>query len=84
MTCFEHELEEIIKIYYEETDESIIPTLDEFYDWCVEMSKHNTVLISEYNMPEDRFECVWSKEYRTSLDKNNNKKDRIEKLFAVK
>lgn len=57
---------------------------EEFYDWAVEMSKNNTVLISEYNMPEDKFECIWSKEHRTFLDKNDNDKKRIEKLFIVK
>lgn len=66
---------------------------DEFYDWCVELSKSNVVLISEYWMPnelykdgkyKDKFECIWSKKHKTSLDKNNNKKERTEKLFIVK
>jgi site-specific DNA-adenine methylase len=60
---------------------------EEFYDWAVEMSKNNTVLISEYNMPEDRFECVWSKEHYTSVGSGvngDNDKKRIEKLFIVK
>lgn len=30
-----------------------------FYDWCEEQD--NLVLISEYDMPKDRFVCVWSK-----------------------
>ena len=61
---------------------------DEFYDWCIEMSANNTVLISEYNMPEDRFKCVWSKEHSVNLDSNRSKvekKDfRIEKLYTVR
>ena len=58
---------------------------DAFYDWCIDMKeKGNTVLVSEYNMPNDRFECIWSKEHKTSLDKNNNKKTRTERLFMVK
>lgn len=55
----------------------------EFYEWCIRMSKNNTVLVSEYNMP-DEFKCVWSKECRVFLNKNNNSKQRVEKLFIVK
>jgi len=57
---------------------------DDFYKWCIKLSKNNVVLISEYSMPEDRFECIWEKEHKTSLDKNNPNKKRIEKLFIVK
>lgn len=56
---------------------------EQFYKWCKEMSINNTILISEYNMPIE-FECIWSKIHITSLDKNSNKKERIEKLFIVK
>ena len=58
---------------------------DKFYDWCVERYKegHN-VFISEYYMPEDRFECVWSKEVNNSLTKDTGSKKGIEKLFIVK
>lgn len=60
---------------------------EEFYDWCIEMSKNNTVLISEYNMPEDRFECIWSKEVKANFDSNRTSGDikniRIERLFKV-
>lgn len=54
---------------------------DEFYKWCIELSKNNVVLISEYNMPSE-FECIWSKEYKTTLDKNS-RGNRTEKLFIV-
>lgn len=57
---------------------------EEFYSWCENMSKNNVVLISEYDMPSDRFECIWSKRHETSLDNKDNKKTRIEKLFKVK
>lgn len=60
---------------------------DKFYEWAIEMSKSNTVLISEYEMPTDRFECIWEKEHYTSLGSGVNvdsKKVRIEKLFKVK
>ena len=58
---------------------------EKFYDWCVERHKegHN-VLISEYYMPEDRFECVWSKEVNNSLTKDTGSKKGVEKLFIVK
>lgn len=57
---------------------------DEFYEWCREMSIHNTVLISEYNMPDD-FECIWEKELKTSLGSGVNKdsdRNRIERLYT--
>jgi len=62
---------------------------EEFYNWCVDVSKNNIVLISEYHMPEDKFECIWIKEVKTTLGSgvnNTTSKDkvRIEKLFRVK
>ena len=36
---------------------------EKFYEWAKEMSIHNTILISEYNMP-DEFECIWEKEHK--------------------
>lgn len=60
---------------------------DEFYEWAKEMAKTNTVLISEYDMPDD-FECIWSKETKVNFDSNrkmnDDKNKRIEKLFIVK
>lgn len=56
---------------------------DNFYDWCIELSKNNTVLISEYNMPDDRFECVWSKEHKVGINQDEHQL-RIEKLFIVR
>lgn len=63
---------------------TVVFPYDDFYQWCIEMSKDNVVLISEYNMPEDKFKCIWQKECRTFLDKNNNDKKRVEKLFVVR
>lgn len=58
---------------------------EEFYQWCRDMSIHNTVLISEYNMPDD-FECIWQKETKVNFDSNRTSNDinnkRIEKLFT--
>ena len=59
---------------------------EEFYDWCEEVSKNNTVLISEYTMPEDRFKCIWSKEVKNNIGSGVNFTDnsRIEKLWVVR
>ena len=61
---------------------------DKFYDWCIEKHKEgHKVFISEYDMPEDRFKCVWSKEIKSSLSangKSGGNKNSIEKLFIVK
>lgn len=60
---------------------------EEFYQWVKDMSVHNTVLISEYNMPLE-FECIWSKETTVNIDSNkvagDSKNIRIEKLFTYK
>lgn len=57
---------------------------EDFWQWCRDMNKHNIVLISEYNAPDD-FECIWSKETLANFDCNRgedlNKKKRVEKLF---
>ena len=58
---------------------------ERFYDWCVDRhNERHRVFISEYWMPEDRFECIWSKEVNNSLTKNTGSKKGIEKLFIVK
>lgn len=60
---------------------------EDFDKWAVELSKNNTVLISEYEMPEDKFECIWSKESIVNVKNNvvhNKSKKRVEKLFKVK
>ena len=40
---------------------------EEFDKWVIELAKSNTVLISEYEMPEDSFECIWSKEVQVGI-----------------
>jgi DNA adenine methylase len=58
---------------------------EKFYDWCVDRHKEgHDVFISEYWMPEDRFECVWQKEVNNSLTKNTGIKKGVEKLFIVR
>ena len=49
------------------------------------MAQNNIVLVSEYNMPEDKFECIWSKKTKTMLDSLKDKGyERVEKLFKVR
>lgn len=58
---------------------------EEFYKWAKEIGKNNTVLISEYSMPEG-FKCIWEKNVKTSLGSGINKnmsKNRIERLYIV-
>ena len=58
---------------------------EKFYDWCIEIQKQgHKLFISEYEMPEDRFECIWQKEIISSLTKDTGSKKGIEKLFVVK
>ena len=57
---------------------------EEFYEWCKLLSKNNTVLISEYNMPEDRFECVWEKQVTNGLTVTGKQNKGTEKLFVVR
>lgn len=54
---------------------------DDFWDKVRDWSKNNTVVVSEYNAPHD-FQEVWRKETKTDIrNGNNQKEDRIEKLF---
>lgn len=58
---------------------------EKFYKWARDLSKNNTILISEYSMPDD-FKSIWHKELKTSLGSGVNKgsnKTRIEKLFVI-
>ena len=55
-----------------------------FYDWAYEMSKKNIVLISSYEISDERFECVYEfKKARSTLSGGNRGKQ-TEKLFMVK
>ena len=52
---------------------------EEFYDWCERQTE--LVIISEYEMPTDRFVCISSKETLTTMCATNNNKKAVEKLF---
>ena len=56
---------------------------EKFYRWCKDMAKNNIVLISEYWMPEDGFECIWQGNIKCTLDKASQT-DRVERLYICK
>lgn len=59
---------------------------EEFDKWAIELAKNNVVLISEYQMPEDKFECIWSKDVKVGISGQGDIKNtkRVEKLFKVR
>lgn len=56
---------------------------DRFYVWCREMAMSNIVLVSEYWMPEEWFECIWTGEVKCTLDKNS-RSNKVEKLWICR
>ena len=55
-----------------------------FYNWAYEMSKKNIVLISSYEISDERFGCVYDfKTARSTLQGGTNN-SKTEKLFMVK
>lgn len=55
-----------------------------FYDWAYNMSKNNTVLISSYEILDERFECVYEFKKARSTYSSSSAGKRTEKLFMVK
>ena len=54
-----------------------------FYDWAYEMANKNIVIISSYEISDERFECVYEfKTARSTFQGGTNNK--TEKLFMVK
>lgn len=54
----------------------------EFWGLMRKWSKKNTIIISEYNAPED-FKVIWQQEVKLDIrDSQNKKKVRIEKLYS--
>ena len=54
------------------------------YDYAYEMSKNNIVIMSEYNVPDNRFEVVYRFDNARSTFSPNSYGDKVEKLFMVK
>lgn len=62
---------------------------NEFYDWCIDLYNKGfkNIYISEYEMPEDKFECIWEKDLgRTGISNTEHKSmtRKQEKLFKVR
>lgn len=57
---------------------------NEFWNKVKNWSKENTVVVSEYDAPED-FITVWQKDVKTEIrNKENKREDRIERMFLYK
>lgn len=72
--------------YEKATDKYKLESFDSagFYDWAYEMSKQNVVIISSYEVSDERFEEVF--EFKTARSRLNAQSvgSRTEKLFMVK
>ena len=56
-----------------------------FYNWAYEISKKNIVLISSYEISDERFECVYEfKTARSTFLGRGTRGNKTEKLFMVK
>ena len=55
-----------------------------FYDWAYEMIKKNIVLISSYEISDERFECVYEFKNVRSTYASGPRGKQTEKLFMVK
>lgn len=53
-----------------------------FYDWCEKQTQ--PLFISEYWMPEDRFECVAEFERTSTFSATNNSLKMIERIYRPK
>jgi len=56
----------------------------DFYYWAYEMSKNNIVILSSYEVSDDRFECVYEFKTARSTFYGGKSGKRTEKLFMVK
>ena len=54
-----------------------------FYDWAYEMSKKNTVLISSYEISDNRFKCVYEFKTARSTIQGGSAGNKTEKLFMA-
>ncbi|HFX4029029.1 TPA: DNA adenine methylase [Streptococcus pyogenes] len=54
-----------------------------FYDWAFGMSKNNIVLISSYDISDERFECVYEFKTARSTMQGGGAGKRTEKLFMA-
>lgn len=52
-----------------------------FYDWCEKQSE--PVFVSSYNLPKEKFDCVWEHTHRCTLNNAKNN-EVVERLFVPK
>lgn len=57
---------------------------EKFYNWAYEMSQNNIVIISSYEISDDRFESVFEFKTARSTFTGGSKGKRTEKLFMIK
>lgn len=74
---------------YENTDITAYRTGDfdyqEFYDWAAKMAENNVVLLSSYEVTDERFEIVYEfTTARSTFNVSNVKTGKHEKLFMLK
>ena len=69
------------RMYYKGVSSSF--DSQKFYDWAFEMSKKNIVLISSYEISDDRFKCVYEFEKVRSTMQSGSAGSRTEKLFMA-
>ena len=73
---------------YENTDISSYRTGDfnyqEFYDWAVETAENNVVLLSSYDVTDERFETIYEFTTARSTFDAQSKDGKHEKLFMIK
>ena len=71
-------------IPYKDTREYKNDTFDHqaFYDWCERQTQ--PLYISEYWMPEDRFECIAEFERTSTFSATNNALKKIERIYRPK
>lgn len=55
---------------------------EHFWNWCREMSRTNTVLVSSYVAPED-FKAVLAINVTTDMSTSTGKSQRVEKVFTL-
>lgn len=56
---------------------------NKFYDWCIMMKQQgHSIYVSEYEIPDERFECIWEKEITVAVG-NTATYRKSEKLFVV-
>ena len=54
---------------------------ERFYDWAIQQKN---IYISEYSMPEDRFEIVAEKEHLSTMSATNNNCRSVERIYTVR